>query len=646
MPRRKTHEEFIEEIEFKNSNIEILGKYINNRTHLLCKCITCNHEWLRAPGNLLNHPYCPICKPNTNKKYNMDEFKEKLFVINLDVKVLSTEYKNNQTKILVKCNKDDYEWWSKPNSLLSGYGCPKCGGNAKKTHEEFLNELFNINPNIEVLEKYQNINTKILCRCKIDGYEWKVTPNNLISNKCGCPKCAGNLKKTHDDFVQELYSKNQNFNILGKYINNHTKIKTECKICGHIWDCIPVELLKKEKCPQCSLKHRVDMSRSNLEEFKQKLFKINPDIEVLSDIYVNNRTKILVRCKKDGYEWQARPNDLLSGYGCALCSNRIVIKGINDIATTHPHLILYFNNKEDAYKYTAHSNKKVYFKCPDCGSRKMYHIQNVTDGRFVCDNCGDGVSYPNKFCRSFLRQLGVKYIAEYNPEWIKPKKYDNYFEINGNKYILEADGGFHTKEEYFGITHKETKAKDDYKDKMAIKHGIKVIRINCEKSDKDYIANNIINSELSQLFDLSVIDWDKCDLDAHSNYMKMVCEAFNNYDGNMVNDFAKTIDYVSKSTVRIYLINGTKLGLCNYNSDLGKKEWKEKISNKITVYDLDDNLLYNFESATKAKKVLTEIYNILYDNGEIAKACKGIKFTDHIYKGLKFRFTDEKITTP
>ena len=34
MPKKITHEEFIEKIKVKNPNIEILGKYINYRTKI------------------------------------------------------------------------------------------------------------------------------------------------------------------------------------------------------------------------------------------------------------------------------------------------------------------------------------------------------------------------------------------------------------------------------------------------------------------------------------------------------------------------------------------------------------------------------------------------------------------------------------
>ena len=56
------------------------------------------------------------------------------------------------------------------------------------THEEFVNRMREINNDIEILGEYINANTKIKVRCKIDGYEWEATPNNLLSGN-GCPKC-------------------------------------------------------------------------------------------------------------------------------------------------------------------------------------------------------------------------------------------------------------------------------------------------------------------------------------------------------------------------------------------------------------------------------------------------------------------------
>ena len=80
------------------------------------------------------------------------------------------------------------------------------------------------------------------------------------------------------------------------------------------------------------------------------------------------------KCYKNEY-W-IRENSILNGVGCACCnkSPRIVIKGTNDIATTHSEMIKYFVNIEDCYTYTYNSKNKVLLKCPDCGAEKYLTI--------------------------------------------------------------------------------------------------------------------------------------------------------------------------------------------------------------------------------------------------------------------------------
>ena len=61
------------------------------------------------------------------------------------------------------------------------------------------------------------------------------------------------------------------------------------------------------------------------------------------------------------------------------------------IAITHPDQVIYFPNPEDAYKYTAGSNKKVLFICPICGQTHEMRIKNFINNGFTC---------PNKNCQN------------------------------------------------------------------------------------------------------------------------------------------------------------------------------------------------------------------------------------------------------
>ena len=59
----------------------------------------------------------------------------------------------------------------------------------KKTHEQFVLEMYEVNPNIEILGKYVDAKTKILCRCKIHMCEWMLDPSHLLGGQ-GCPICG------------------------------------------------------------------------------------------------------------------------------------------------------------------------------------------------------------------------------------------------------------------------------------------------------------------------------------------------------------------------------------------------------------------------------------------------------------------------
>ena len=133
-----------------------------------------------------------------------EEFMERFYEKNENAENIEIlgEYKGSKIKIKCKCKIDGYEWGITPNNLLNNHGCPKCAG-MYKTTEEFINELKKINDNIEVIGEYISSSKKIKCRCKIDGYEWEARPNSLLSGR-GCPKCYYSTYKTTEEFVNEI----------------------------------------------------------------------------------------------------------------------------------------------------------------------------------------------------------------------------------------------------------------------------------------------------------------------------------------------------------------------------------------------------------------------------------------------------------
>lgn len=188
----------------------------------------------------------------------------------------------------------------------------------KKTHEEYVAELAGINPNIEVVGEYVNSKTKIIHRCKIDGYEWRVAPVCILRGQ-GCPRCAGNERYGHEEYVKRVSIINPNIEVVGTYINNATPILHRCRLDGNEWIVKPNSILQGHGCPICGLISSGNMKRKTHLRYVQEVEKINPNIEVVGR-YIDCVTNILHRCKIDGYEWMAKPNNILNGKGCPKCN--------------------------------------------------------------------------------------------------------------------------------------------------------------------------------------------------------------------------------------------------------------------------------------------------------------------------------------
>lgn len=137
-------------------------------------------------------------------------------------------------------------------NFTRGRNCPYCSKRIKRTHEEYVVDLKKANPNIEPLEAYSGLKVKILHKCKICGYEWKAIPDNFLHNKEGCPKCSKKqYKRTQEEFQQDIYDINPNIEVLGTFTKVATKIKFKCKNCGHIWFAKPNNILNGRGCPKC-----------------------------------------------------------------------------------------------------------------------------------------------------------------------------------------------------------------------------------------------------------------------------------------------------------------------------------------------------------------------------------------------------------
>ena len=261
-------------------------------------------------------------------------------------------------------------------------------------------------------------------------------------------------------------------------------------------------------------------------------------------------------------EWK-NINSFTRGEGNIQCNQ------CSSISVTHPHLVKYLVNKEDALKYSFGSGKNILMKCPDCGYERELKIPVLIRQGFSCSKCSDGVPYPEKFMFNILEQiLNKDFITQLSRttfEWCMNYKYDNY--INKISCIIETHGLQH----YEGFNTKAWNSLDSIQDndklkkELAKENGIdNYIVIDCRKSELEWIKNSIMNSELPNLlnFNEEDIDWFRCHEYGCSNMVKEACGLWSS--GNNAREIASILK-IWKQTVVTYLKQGATLGWCDYN---------------------------------------------------------------------------------
>ena len=279
-----------------------------------------------------------------NKKYyekkgyiwtkNNDEFEVK-------VDDLSNE---NSSIVIPICEMCKKEW--KDGIIYSSYYknikkndgvyiCPKCKmEQSLKTTQQFKKEIYNlVGEEYTLLGEYKRSNTKTLMRHNstvCNNYEWEITPSKFLNGR-RCPKCANNIKKSTEDFKEEVYDKFKNeYTILGEYKNTDTPIKVRHNSinCDYYeWNVVPKILLKGEsKCPKCSKK-----LKKSTEDFKKEVYDlVGKEYSVIGE-YIKSKEKILMKhncIECNNYEYEVTPSNFLSGKRCPKCNES---KGENKI---------------------------------------------------------------------------------------------------------------------------------------------------------------------------------------------------------------------------------------------------------------------------------------------------------------------------
>lgn len=248
-----------------------------------------------------------------------------------------------------------------------------------------------------------------------------------------------------------------------------------------------------------------------------------------------------------------------------------VVKGKNDLWTTHPEIAKLLLNKDDGYTLSKESHKKADFKCPNCGiviRNKI--VRSVGQYGMKCPNCSDGISYPEKFVSCLLDFLKVSYVRDTAVPWSGDKRYDFY--IEDMSLIIETHGAQHySLEKAFNKDNARDEIDNDaYKKKLALDNGIKnYVELDCRNSDFNYIKNSILNSKLTSMFDFDNVDWNQVGQNSLKSKVLEVCNVYNSGIKSTIK-IANMLN-LHITTVRDYLGRCADVGLCDYSPDRHKQ---------------------------------------------------------------------------
>lgn len=319
-----TTEMFIEYVmNVTGDEYTVLGKYINNHTHISMKHNECGYEYEVQPSNFKCGKRCPQCKRGVQRTPQM--YREEVYELVGDEYTVLEDFKTTSEGILTRHNECGYEWnTTPPSAFLNGTRCPLCAGNMLKTHEQFVNEVFElVGIEYKVLGKYINSNKKILMQHVTCGDEFLVSPNKFVGSEfTRCPKCmqvqrAENRKKTTDEFKDELRILfGEEYTVLGEYTGSKEDILIRHNVCGSEYYKAPTDILSR-RCKRCAALFQ----RKTNEQFIENIIALTGYEFSPLEPYKGAHEKIRMEHKICGYIWKTTPHKFVStGRRCPKCN--------------------------------------------------------------------------------------------------------------------------------------------------------------------------------------------------------------------------------------------------------------------------------------------------------------------------------------
>ena len=330
MGKRKTREEYINELKNKALNMELIGDYIDYNTKTLHYCMKHDVYWDTTPGHILSGKGCWECgkeKRRAKRRKSEEQYIAELAIKNPTIK-LKGKYQTTNTAVEHYCEIHNFLFNIRPADALRGKGCKYCKSDKikvaiSKTEDEYVTELAIKNPTVRLTGPYLGYDISTEHYCLLHNITWKARPGNILNGKgcwqCRSEKIGDKLRKPEDVYVKELYIKNTDIEFAGEYIDSKTPVRHYCKKHEIYFNITPISALRGAGCHKCGSERLSISQRKSEEQYIMELQEKHPNI-ILDAEYVGGHVNTPHKCLVCGCEWSPRPSNLLTGYGCPGCN--------------------------------------------------------------------------------------------------------------------------------------------------------------------------------------------------------------------------------------------------------------------------------------------------------------------------------------
>ena len=303
-------------------------------------------------------------------------------------------------------------------------------------------------------------------------------------------------RKTDEEFRREVFNLvGDEYTILGKYINNHTKIRAYHKKCNKKIEITPKDFLKGTRCRNCHVSKAGHHRRKTPARFEEEVKELFGEEYSVVEPYVNSRTKVRIRHNVCGSEYMANPRNILRGSTCLECSYKIRAEKLRKNQEDWDRFVYEETRGEYLFieEYVNDSTKiKVLHKV--CGLHYKAKPNDFINGH-RCPNCIE--SKGEAKIRIILEKYGVEFEREYRMDdcrHINTLPFDFAVDINNSLLLIEYDGEQHFSNIFGEESFRGTSRNDNIKNEYCEKKGIPLLRIPYYKYDDiEKIIKNYLN---------------------------------------------------------------------------------------------------------------------------------------------------------